>query len=528
MIKRYMSKLQNKIILLVCLVVTFSVFTTNMLIIYGVKKSTEERIGDKAVSIAKIVAKMPSIIDALTGREPEENIQMITKEISESAGLSYVVVSDANGIRKSHPLESRIGERYFGDDGDAAYSGKIYYSVGLGTLGYSLRGFCPIYAEDGNLVGVVGVGILLNDVREEIRQNSIVVFFASIVELIIGLTGAILIDQNVRKATFGFEPSEIAMMFEERNAMLQSVNEGIMAVNQDGIITLLNEEALRILKNAGINENFVDATLSSIIPDLHLLDVLKSRKASINVEEEINGLSIISHCLPISIKGQPAGAIATFREKTEIWESAEEMTGVKNYIEALRAQTHEFMNKLHVILGLVYMGSREELVNYIHSFANAQKIEVDFVGGRIKDPLIAGFIFGKQSAARENGIELELNENSFLPSLSNQQVAHELVTILGNLIDNTMDAVMNSPEKKVGISIVYSGGVITAKVWDTGIGIVPEWKDIIYKRGFSTKKGKRGQGLALVAQSISRISGSIDYASKDGGGTCFSVVIPYE
>jgi two-component system, CitB family, sensor histidine kinase MalK len=201
---------------------------------------------------------------------------------------------------------------------------------------------------------------------------------------------------------------------------------------------------------------------------------------------------------------------------------------VRNYADALRAQAHEFMNKLHVILGLVRTEQYETLANYVSETVNHRETEVGFVTKKVLDPVLAGFLIGKLSFARESGASLSIDCTSKLPKPADQKITHELITIIGNLVDNAMEAIANSPNKKVKLKLDYAEDILTIEVKDTGMGMTQSIQNKILDKGFSTKGDNRGFGLYLLAQAVERLEGDLIISSKPGKGTNFAVYIPYK
>jgi CitB family two-component system sensor histidine kinase MalK len=228
------------------------------------------------------------------------------------------------------------------------------------------------------------------------------------------------------------------------------------------------------------------------------------------------------------VKNQPVGAIATFRDKTEVQLLAEQLTGVRNYADALRAHAHEFMNKLHVILGLVRTEQYDTLANYVSETVNHRETEIGFVTENVQDPVLAGFLIGKQSFARESGATLSFDCSNKLPQPVNPEITQELITIIGNLVNNAMEAIADSPVKKVDLKLDYAEDILTIEVKDTGMGMTKAMQNKILDKGFSTKGDNRGFGLYLLAQAIERLEGDLIISSKPGKGTIFAVYIPYK
>lgn len=526
-LKKPNLKLQTTITLLVCGVIAMSLLVTDLLISTKVAVTTEKNLADKSRNIARIVASSQPIIEALTGKRDEQVIQQIASNTQNITNVEYVVVMDMNEIRKSHPDVNMIGKHFVGGDAEDALKGHEYVSTAQGTLGMSLRAFTPIFASDGKQVGVVAVGISLDDVQKAVAQGRIIIYIGVAFGFLVGVIGAMLLAKSIKKTMFGLEPSEIAKILEERSAMLNSVREGILAVDKDSRITLINEEAMRVFSRAGIT-NPIGKKVEECIQNTRLNHILQSGQAELDQEQEIEGVKILTNRIPILVKGKTVGAIATFRDKTEIRMLVEQLSGVRLYADALRAQTHEFMNKLHIILGMVHMKCYDELVEYINSIASKYQEQVGFVIRHIKDPVLAGFILGKMSYSREVKVEFILSEECFVPEPEEREITHELVTILGNLVDNAMEAVKDCKSKIVNLDLVYEDDILTIEVSDTGSGISDELKNEIFVRGYSTKGDNRGLGLYLVQKTVERLGGDIEIFSEIGNGTTFTIYLPYK
>ncbi|UQD53563.1 two-component system sensor histidine kinase DcuS [Bacillus methanolicus] len=522
-------RLQTTITLLVSGVIIFCLLVTNYLTKQYIEETTLTRIEEKARNISRTVALSPIVIDGLSGKSDEATIQTYTEKIRKATDVLFIVVLDMNGIRKSHPNPNKIGKRFVGGDENAVFSGEEYKSTAKGTLGMSFRYFTSVFTDNGKQVGAVVVGILLDDVKNQVKQSDRIIFISMFLGIMIGLIGAVLLAKKVKTIMFGMEPDEIAKLLEQRSAMLEYAREGVLAVDKNGNITLVNQEATRLFKKMGIDEEYIGRKFEDFIPTFHLQAVIEKGQKVIDQEYSLNGLIIVANIVPILVKKEIVGAVATFRDKTDIKIMAEQLTGVRSYAEALRSQTHEFMNKLHVILGMVHLELYDQLVDFVKSVTNTFHSEVGFVTKRFKDPVIAGFLLGKMSNAREKGARLVFSENCFLPKPKDQNVVQEIVTILGNLIDNSLDAVKESQEKKVEVEIIpVFDKKISIAVADQGPGMSAEVKARVFEKGFSTKGQERGLGLHLVKQSVEKLHGQIIISSELGRGTKFIVTFPYE
>lgn len=264
------------------------------------------------------------------------------------------------------------------------------------------------------------------------------------------------------------------------------------------------------------------------LPSTRLDQVLEKGKPELDEEQMINGVSILVNRVPLIVNGEVVGAISTFRDKTEVNQLAEQLTGVKTYAEALRAQSHEFMNRLHVILGMVQMKCHDELSDYIRALVGHHNQELGNIAQHIKDPVLAGFLMGKISYAREEQVEFNIDVHTVIPEPENPKITHELITILGNLLDNAIEAMADSIEKTLDVTLHYSEKLLTLEVLDSGPGIPDEIQRNVLEKGYSTKGENRGFGLYLVTKSIENLDGEMTIDSKSLLGTEIHITIPYE
>lgn len=519
--------LQTTIIILVCGVVIAALFVTYILITVSTTERVRQHQADKATYIARTIAYSPFIIDALQGKGDKQAIQEFAEKIRIVNGVEFIVIMDMNAIRLSHPDPAKIGKKFVGGDEQPVLKGKENISIATGTLGTSLRSFTPIFSTSGKQVGAVAVGISLINVAKALSQSRDAIYIGTSFGVIVGIMGAWVLARKVKRIMFGMEPSAIAKQLEERNAMLESTREGILAVDVDNRITLVNSEAIRLFNRTKLVEDPVGKNIEEYMPNSRLPRVLHSGKEEYDQEFDLHGLTLLVNRVPVYVNGKIVGAIATFRDKTEVKVLAEQLTGVRQYADALRAQSHEFMNKLHVILGMVQMGFYDELPGYISGIASKHQTEIGFIVKHIKDPVMAGFLLGKLSSARESGVELKLAEESYLPETDDSDIVHEMVTIAGNLIENAIEAVHRRPVKRITIGIFYDSAKVSLQVSDTGKGIPEHQIEKIFEHGFSTKGTNRGTGLFLVARSVQNMKGSIEVSSQLGEGTTFIVRLPF-
>jgi CitB family two-component system sensor histidine kinase MalK len=517
----------TRITILVCGVIIVSLLITGFLISQFIEQRTISGIEERARNVSQMVALSELTMSQLEAGNPDGEIQPYAERIRDITGVAFVVVLDMNSVRHSHPIEELIGQTFVGGDEGPVFEGLEHISTAEGTMGYSLRSFTPVINDQEEQVGAVVVGILLDDVKKEVWGSHFIILFGMVIGIIAGIIGAYLMGRKVKKIMFGLEPAHIAKIFEERNAILQSTKEGIIAIDKNETISLVNYEAIRLFKKAGYADEPVGQLIQNYLPDTRLHEVVRSGKRELDQEFELNGLILVVNRVPIIVEGDMVGAVATFRDKTEVKKMAEELTGVRTYAEALRAQTHEFMNKLHVILGMVSLERYEELRQFVKETTRQSQSEVGNVSTMIKDPVLAGVIFGKMSYARENGIKLELADTSHLPVSNKIDTTHQLVSILGNLLDNAIHAT-NTKKKPIELEIYYEDGTLEMIVTDYGTGMTKEQLIRATEKGFSTKGKQRGMGLYLVERTVKELDGKLKLHSEWGNGTSVYVKVPYQ
>ncbi|WP_223635572.1 DcuS/MalK family sensor histidine kinase [Planococcus sp. 4-30] len=522
-------KLSTIIIFFICLVVLISLSITILLITDTTSENIENQLEEKAVNISRTVSESQVVHEGLQSVELEAGIQEYTVTIQEATDVLFIVVMDMEGLRKSHPVPELIGKPFIGGDEERVLIGEEYTSRSEGTLGKSLRSFTPIMDNEENQIGAVAVGISLDKVESAIQQSQFKILTGSAIGLLVGIIGAFWLAWYIKKSLFGLEPYAIARIHEERNQMLQSVHEGIIAVDADSKIVLVNKSARQIFHKAGLtDEEPVGMDINEFLPGAMLQRMLDDRKPDLDEEQNFNGISVISNRAPLMVNDQVIGAIATFRDKTEVNLLAEQLTGVQLYADSLRAQSHEFMNQLHVLLGMIKLEEYGQVKEFIAKLADHQVHEVGAVTQHIKDPVLSGFLIGKISYAREAHVELLIRCETEIPQPKDPAITHELITILGNVIDNAIDSVLDSEQQLITVEFSYVDDLLEMTITDSGLGIPSDMQETIFTKGISSKEGKnRGFGLYLTKNSVEKLEGSIELLPEQDL-TVFSIIVPYE
>jgi sensor histidine kinase regulating citrate/malate metabolism len=491
-----------------------------------IKEETEANI----MNMATIIANSPVVIENLGKYDNHYLIQDFANKILKSSqDIGIIVIVDMNNIRYAHPNEERIGKEFVGgDEKRVLENGERYISVAVGTLGRQIRAFVPVFDTKGGQVGFVMVSKTMASYKEEINKSLKITIVSTFIGLLIGAIGAFFLSTNIKKTLLGLEPDEITRLYIQREGMLDALHEGIIAIDEKSHITLVNNSAIKMLNlNA---DHIIGSDIQEVFPSCKLGDVIASGKAEYYSDHTINNTLVVINRVPIKDGGKIVGAIATFSDRTKVKQLAEEITGVRQIVDALRANTHEFMNKLHTILGLIDLGEIVEAKKYIMDETEKHQKILTLVIRNIKDPAIAGLIIGKTSRANELGIKMKIDRNSALDRNTGKIDSSALITILGNLIENAMEAlkcnIVNS--KIIEVLIKEHNNKIIIKIKDNGIGIKTENLEKIFEKGYSTKEGSRGQGLFLVKDIVEALQGSILVESVLGQGTLFTVELPKE
>ncbi|HHY27599.1 MAG TPA: sensor histidine kinase [Desulfitobacterium dehalogenans] len=517
-------KLGTKIAILSFLLVFLSVFLAGVIIVNQISDKMEKEIGHRAMAIARTVAQLSEVQENLSKPEGSKVIQPLAERIRLATGVEYIVIFNMEKIRYSHPYLDRIGTVFNDGDEELSLQRKEYLSQAVGVLGPSIRAFVPVLADEGTRqVGVIAVGILVPTIREIISTIKVELYSSILIGLILGGLGSFYLASNIKKNMFSLEPNEIARMLEERVAIFQAMDDGVVALDMENRITVINEKACRI---AGISEKELGCRLKELPGFNALNDLLTANDPTETTELILNNTWVFVDFLPVRVKERIVGRVITLKEKTEVRKMAEELTGVKTFIEALRVQNHESLNKLHTIAGLIQLGKADQAMDYIYRVTEEQQEVTRFLSSKIRYPNVAGLLLGKYNRGKELKVDVLFDPDSNLSELPEGFDSSTLTIILGNLLENAMEAVVGSKLSEVHCRIKYEHHELVLSVEDTGLGISSENQAKIYQWGFSTKgNGNRGIGLSLVKQTVDLLGGTIELESGKWG-TRFGVRIP--
>jgi two-component system CitB family sensor kinase len=489
------------------------------------QEALEEQYGLRAQAVAESVAEIPSVRGLVTAGEISPRLQTTAESVRLRTGVDFVVITNVEGIRHSHPNPERIGARV-STDPSRALAGISDWYVETGTLGQSVRGKVPIWDPTGeSVVGIVSVGILTGEISDSLRQRRSGLLAAAGAAFAAGAVAAFFGARRIRRQTLGLEPPEIAALYEHRDGLLRALHEGVLAVDQDGYVVLANDVANTMLR---LESSDLGTKLDGREDLAPLLAMSQVSTSQVDVPFQIDGQMLLVTTAPLTIRGKHNGAVYTFRDRTELQGLISELESAHGLVDALRAQAHEHSNNLHTISGLIELGRDEDVLAIIDDHARAQRalgdLYNDGLGG---DALIVASLLSKAAVAGERDVFLRTHIGD-LPK-SEIRVSRDLVTIVGNLVDNAVDHLSSTglAGGEVEVGIWFADGVMRIDVSDSGDGIDAELLDTIFEAGYTTKdrRSHDGLGLALVADLVARYNGTITVDSETGSGTLFSVAL---
>ncbi len=476
----------------------------------------------RALSIAQTTAAQPQIAADLA-RTPATvggPVQREAERIRNATKAEYIVVMDRRGVRWSHPTPGEVGRTVSTDPGQAL-AGHEVMQIDSGTLGRTARGKVPLRDADGDIVGAVSVGIAYDSVRARLLHTIPELFAYAGGALAVGALAAWLISRRVHRQTRDLAFSDISALLAEREAMLHGIREGVVALDHIGRIRLLNDEAARLL---GIGDEAVGRSLDEALGEGRTTDVLAGRVTGTDLLTVRGQRVLVTNRMPTD----DGGAVATLRDRTELEQLGRELDSTRGLIDALRAQDHEHANRMHTLLGLLELEMYDDAVEFVGEVVGDHRDTAEQVAEKIQDPLLAALLVGKATVAAERGVVLRLADRTGLPDRLIDP--RGLVTIVGNLVDNALDAAAGTAHARVEVELRAEGRTAILRVRDTGPGIPEEQRELIFTEGWSTKKPpahrERGIGLSLVRRLAERQGGSAAVGEAAGGGAEFTVVLP--
>ena len=439
--------------------------------------------------------------------------------------IDVISVIGIDGKRLYHSSHELIGTVYDGTTSDFVTNSEGYYTTtDNGPSGTQRRAYAAIYDENGDYIGFVMAIMLMKNVKAEVFQIFLTFTLITIVAILMELLISAELSGKIKESLLGYEPDVFTSMFRMRDNILESLDEGIVAVNNNGEVQFANKSAVKILTSDGREDELIGKNISDLTEDVPALNLLCSPDTKVSVSSGDD--NILIDTIPVKEDDDVVGAIGILHDRKEYTKLMEDLTGTRYLVDSMRANNHDFTNKLHVILGLIQMEMYAEATSYIQNITMVQRETISKVMNCINEPAVAALLIGKIARASELNVRFILREGCYYSPADIHLPSELLVTVIGNLIDNAFEA-MNSMsydgQKELLFGMFSKPGALLITTDDTGTGIAEEHIGHIFENGFSTKGAGRGTGLYQVKTITENAGGSINVESQEGVGTSFTV-----
>jgi two-component system CitB family sensor kinase len=501
------------VLLQVCLVAAAVVAAAAVAVLQA-RSDVREQAGRRCLSIAQTLAATGLVADSVRTADPTTALQPLTRRVTADTGVDFITIMSPAGIRFTHPDPTQIGLHYLGTIAPALGGGTVVETY-TGTLGPSVRAVVPVRARAGSpVIALVAVGVRVEKLGSETARRIGLIALLGGVLLALALVGSALIGRRVNRQTRGLGAAELGLMHTYYDAVLHSVREGMLLLDASGAVRLINAEARRLL---GISGDPVGRPVGDLGLPAELVRVL------------------VVSALPARVPGRSrdqqaaVGRVISLRDHTEMTELTSELGTARDLTEALKSQSHEAANRLHAVITLVELGRPAEAVDFATDELQLAQQLTDQVVGCIADPVLAAVLLGKAQVAAERGITFELTTDSAVDDdalVDAGLEVREVVTVVGNLIDNALEAVSRCARPghvrvRIGRTDPESDE-LTIEVADNGPGMDSVSAEHAFRRGWSTKSDDgmlhgHGLGLGLVGQVAHRHGGRVSVSDNDPG-----------
>ncbi|WP_369391922.1 ATP-binding protein [Streptomyces sp. CG1] len=496
--------------------------------------SDQRQADDAAVrqvtAVARSIADAPSVRSAIHTSDPSAALEPYALQVMRDADVDFVTIMNPDGIRWTHPDRRQIGKRFLGRI-DPAVHGHTFTETYTGTLGPSVRAVTPV-EENGRVIGLVSAGIRVEAISARVQDQVTALLGVAGGTLLLGAVGTYVVNARLRRHTHGMNAAELSRMHDYHQAALHAVREGLLMLDGQYKVALINDGGRELL-GVGPEEDAIGRSVADLGLPAPLTGALLSSQPRVDEVHLTATRVLMVNTSPVS-GGERRGTVVTLRDVTELQSLMGELDSERGFTQALRSQAHEAANRLHTVVSLIELGRAGEAVAFATAELELAQALTDQVVAAVGEPVLAALLLGKTAQANERGVELvvspdsRLDDGLFPEGLS----ARDLVTILGNLIDNAVDAAQGSAGARVSVTLYATDTELVLRVSDTGPGVDPAHAELVFQRGFSTKPagpGGRGLGLALVRQAVTRHEGTLTVAESDEdgeGGAMFEVRLP--
>ncbi|GAA3038352.1 sensor histidine kinase [Streptosporangium longisporum] len=462
----------------------------------------------RAVTVS--VADSPSVLASLG--DPSA-LQPYAERVRRETGVDFITIMSLDGVRYTHPNPAQIGRRFLGTTAPAL-AGRTFTETYTGTLGPSVRAVAPVRDAGGRVRALVSGGITIDRISIRLRDQLAGALLIGGLGLSVGGAGTYLVGARLRRQTHGMGPAELSRMYEYHDAILHAVREGLLLVDAEGRVTLSNDGARELLGLTG-------EPAGRHVTEIGLPPSLAERLATgENRTDEIHMTgerTLVVNAAVVRSGNRSLGTVVTLRDHTELQFLAGQLDAERGFADSLRAAAHESANRLHTVITLVELGRTEQAVEFATAEIRAAQQLTDRVVGAVREPVLAALLLGKSAEAAERGVELAITPDSELGDLGLD--TRDLVTIVGNLVDNAVDAAMaGTRPARVEVRLRADETTFVIGVSDSGQGLDPARTADAFRRGWTTKGDGRGLGLAMVGQAVRRAGGTIAVGGTGPGG----------
>ncbi len=525
---RFPRTLAARILVAILGIIVVTMGVGAVLVSWDAEKRADLETLTEATSIAQTVADVPDVPADLATGDPTARLPALAERLRRNFGAAYVVIIDARGKRYSHPNPALIGK--YVEEPVVALDGQIHQGVDNGSLGRSANVKVPVLDAAGTPIGEVSVGILETQIGQRLSAQMAPVLLYLLFALGLGVVASLVLTRTLKRVTFGLEPAEIVALVQEREAMLHGVREGVVAMDAGNRINVLNEEARRLL---GLTAVTLGDAVDDVIPAGRLREIVSGRLPGQDLVAVTDEHLLVLNRMPVRVADREVGWVVTIRDRTELEGLLRQLDSVSGLTTALRAQEHEFANRLHVMSVLIELGEFEEATRYSSRIQSETVLAGEEIRARIASPVVTALLLAKMTVAAERDVAIHLDPRSRLELVDLDHLP--IVSVLGNLVDNALDAVADDPATvgrrprgQVTVLVSDASGALRITVTDSGPGIEATRLEEVFVDGYSTKESRdgmrRGIGLALAHRLVTRAGGTITAHSDEGA--CFEVTMP--
>jgi len=534
-----LSRIQRKISATqIILVVSLTIILAIIGIVTNIKFE-KDKTDRNLQNISETIATSPSFMenDIQNGTAQDQvNLMRYLDSLKKSLyDVDVISIVNKNNQRFYHTNHSLIGTQYNGEQPDFSPVEKTFYIVNTnGPSGAQRRAYSALYSETGEYLGFIMVIILTEHVNQNVTQIITTYTILAVVAIIIELFITSRISKSIKNSLLGYEPDTISAMYLVRDNILESLKEGVIAVDKNGNILFTNNSAVKMLDKGSTATEFIGKNIEQIKNGNVIKTVLNGTEKEFGIQgQRMDGTDVIIDRIPIKHEEDSIDTICILHDRAEYTKLMEDLAGTRYLVDSMRANNHDFTNKLHVILGLIQMEMYDQATSYIENITMVQRASISKIMNCISEPALAALLIGKTARAAELNVKFTLRDGSHFSNTDMHIPTEVLITVIGNLIENAFES-MNAKEpnpsnpNELIIGLFSKEDSILITVDDTGLGISEENKQRIFENGFSTKGENRGTGLYQVKTMVENLGGLITVDSQENVGTSFFVYFSKE